>query len=156
MTRFDLHNDEDLLTLLSEVLDEADPVPDAAMVAAKAIAGLGGVDAELAALVADTMLDDEVVLMRHDLTMEREQSDRMVSFTTPRISVDMEFQGDGQTVLGAITPAMSVEVNLETTTGTESSRSDDLGRFRLASGSGPCRLRIHAADGSIVTPWIMR
>jgi hypothetical protein len=158
MTRFDLADDEDLLDLLAQALRMADPIPEAAVAAAKAVAGLQSIDAEMATLVADTALDAEVVLFRHDVTMERvgEPNDRMVSFATPQIDVDIELHGDGRTVMGAITPPDSLPVVLETADGTATTVSDDLGRFRLELGPGPCRLRIQAHDGVVVTPWITR
>lgn len=158
MTHFDLNDDDVLLRLLSEALDEADPVPDGAVALAGAVASLSDVDAELATLVADTVLIDDGVLMRHDLTMEQahQLTDRMVSFETPQASLDVEIHGDGRKVLGVITPPMSVAVDLETTGDTVSTQSDDLGRFHLESGPGPCRIRIHVFDGAVVTPWIAR
>jgi hypothetical protein len=158
VTRFDLSNDEVLLARLSEAIDEADPVPPEAVAAAKAVARLQDIDAELAIFVADSRLDEEALLFRHDLTMERsgQQSDRFVSFATPQISIDLEVQGDGRTVVGVITPTISAQVDLETTSGTATTTSDDLGRFHLASGPGPCRLRVHVDDGAIITPWITR
>jgi hypothetical protein len=119
---------------------------------------LQDIEAELAIFVADTCLDEKVLLFRHDLNMERsgQQSDRMVSFATPQIGIDLEVQGDGRTIVGVITPPISAPVDLETTAGIATTTSDDLGRFHLASGPGPCRLRIHVHDGAIITPWITR
>ncbi len=158
MTHFDLNNDEVLLSLLSEAIDEADPVPPAAAAAAKAVARLQDIDAELAIFVADSRLDEEALLFRHDLTMARsgEQPDRIVSFATPQVGIDLEFQGDGSTIVGVITPPISAPVDLETTSGSATTTSDDLGRFHLASGPGPCRLRIHVHDSAVITPWITR
>jgi hypothetical protein len=158
VTRFDLADDEVLLDLLAQVIDDAGPVPGEAVAAAKAIAGLQQIDAELARLVADTALDAEVLLFRHDVTMAPlgDRTDRMVSFATPQIDVDIELHADGRTVIGAIMPPFAVSVDLETADGIVSTCSDDLGRFRLEAGPGPCRLRIHAHDGAVVTPWITR
>jgi hypothetical protein len=158
VTRFELSNDEVLLARLCEAIDEADPVPPEAVAAAKVVARLQDIDAELAIFVADSRLDEEALLFRHDLTMERsgQQSDRFVSFATPQISIDLEVQGDGRTVVGVITPTISAQVDLETTSGTATTTSDDLGRFHLTSGPGPCRLRVHVDGGAIVTPWITR
>jgi hypothetical protein len=158
VTPVDLANDEVLLDLLTQVLDEADPVPVEAIAAAKVIAGLQGLEAELAALVADSVLDEEVVLFRHDVTMSRqgERSDRMASFATPQLEVDIELHGDGRSVIGALHPPVEVVVDLETADGTVTTTSDELGRFVLESGPGPCRLRIHAHGGAVVTPWITR
>jgi hypothetical protein len=155
--RPDLSDDDVLIALLRDSLDEVDPVPEGAIGFAKAVARMSGVDAELATLVADSLVDD-VVLFRHDIAAEApgDPADRLVTFATPQFSVDMDLQADGATVIGAITPAISVEVDLETTQETLTTRSDELGRFQLVAAGRLCRLRIHTADGSVVTPWITR
>ena len=53
-------DDDRLLRLLGEVLDESDPVPPDAAAAARA-ADLGRLDAELADLVFDSLLDERDV-----------------------------------------------------------------------------------------------
>ncbi|MDQ6614192.1 MAG: hypothetical protein M3083_05475 [Actinomycetota bacterium] len=158
MTRFDLSDDDALLAHLSDAINQADPVPSEAVTTAKTLAQLGEADAELATLVADTLLDGDIVLLRHDVTMEQqgESSDRLVSFAAPQLSVDVDLNANGATVLGVITPPISADVDLETAKGTVTTRSDDLGRFHIEAGSGPCRLRIHANGGAVVTPWITR
>jgi hypothetical protein len=157
VTRPNLFDDDVLATLLIESLVEADPVPGDAVSVAKALARLSDADAELATLVADSLVDD-VVLFRHDVTMEAqgESADRLVTFATPRLSVDIDLQAGRGTVVGAITPAISVDVDLETTKGTQTTRSDELGRFQIEAGGNLCRLRIHALGGAVVTPWINR
>lgn len=156
---YDLSDDEVLLDLLAQALaDAADPVPSAAVASAKAAARLSDLDAELATLLADSALDSEVLLFRHDLTLEQagEVLDRMLSFSTPQLEVDVELAADGSTVVGAITPPAVVTVEVETTSGVYSTTSDELGRFRLRSGTGPCRIRIQTPAGTVVTPWITR
>jgi hypothetical protein len=158
VNRYDLEDDDVLLALLSESLDQVDPVPQEAVTAALAMAQLADADAELAKLVGDSLADHDVVLFRHDITREPlgEVADRLVTFATPQLTVDLDFEADGARVVGTLTPAQSVDVAMETRQGSASARSDQLGRFQLAIGPGPCRLRIHAHGGTIVTPWITR
>jgi hypothetical protein len=158
VTPFDLADDDVLLRLLSRSLETADAVPPDAVAAAKALADLSDADAELATLVADSLVDDEVVLFRHDVTMEPqgELSDRLVSFATPELNVDVDLHANGASVVGAITPAMAVDVDLEMSQGTITTQSDELGRFRFEAPTGRCRLRIHTPGGAVVTPWITR
>jgi hypothetical protein len=157
VTRPDLTDDDVLVSVLRDSLDEVDPVPDAAITFAKSVARLSDLDAELATLVADSLVDD-VVLFRHDLTMEQsgDAADRLVTFATPQLSVDIDLQAGRATVVGVITPPISVEVDLETTKGTLTTTSDELGRFQIEAGGSLCRLRIHAHDGAVITPWITR
>jgi hypothetical protein len=155
--RFDLSDDDALLAFLSECIDDADPVSAEAVATAKALGQLSDIDAELASLVADSLLDEEVVMFRSDATLERlDDCGRLVTFATPELTVDIDLQAATATVIGAITPALSVDVELETAKETLTTRSDDLGRFHLKAPSGRCRLRIHAPDGIVVTPWITR
>lgn len=163
MTRPDLSDDDVLFSLLSDSIAEADPVPDEAVHAALALSRLSDADAELATLVADSLVDD-VVLFRHDLTIDplgtdgawQASSDRLLTFSTPQLSVDVDLQAGRATVVGSIMPPISVDVDLETAQATSSTRSDELGRFQLEAGGALCRLRIHAHDGVVVTPWIIR
>ncbi len=158
MTRIDLGDDDVLLGLLSISLDLADPVPAGAVATAKALAELSDTDAEVATLVADSLVDDDVVLFRHDRTMdaESEVSDRLLSFATPELQVDVDLYANGAVMVGALSPAMSVEIELETAVATRTTASDGLGRFRFDAPSGRCRVRIHAPGGTVVTPWITR
>ena len=157
MTPFDLTDDEVLLGLLAEALDEVDPVPPEAVEAAKAVARLSDVDAVLAILVADSLLDQAVAL-RHDLTMEAvgDRRERLLSFSTPQLVVDVDLQARGNTVVGSLTPPLSVDVDLETPEAIQTTRSDELGRFQFPAPPGRCRLRVHTHDAAVVTPWITR
>lgn len=158
MNRFDLRDDDVLLALLSESLNEVDPVPDTAVAAAMALAQLGDADAELATLVADSLMDDDVVLFRHDVALAPlgETIDRALSFATPTFSADIELQADGSTLVGSLAPPLSMAVDVETTRTKVTTYSDELGRFHAEIGAGRCRLRFHTADGVVVTPWITR
>ena len=55
-----------------------------------------------------------------------------------------------------VSPAGVVDVEVEGASGALGTRSDELGRFRLSLGQGWCRLRVRAADASLVTPVIVR
>lgn len=158
MTRYDLGDDDVLLDLLGDALSEADPVPLEAINTALALASLSNADAELATLVADTLVDSDGVLFRHDLTMESLSggSDRLVSFTTPQLSLDVDLPAHSTTLVGVITPPCAVDVEIETQAATVRVRTDDLGRFTVDLSPGPCRLRLHAPAGTVVTPWITR
>jgi hypothetical protein len=152
MSTWNLTDDEILLSLLGSVIDEADPVPDAAVLMAKAAARIDSLDAELAALVADSLLDEEALLVRRDLSEER-----LVTFASSRFSLDIELPAEGGTLFGVVSPSEAIEVEIETTGGDpQTVRSDPLGRFHVEVGRGPCRLRVGSGDEAFVTPWIMR
>jgi hypothetical protein len=157
VSRFDLGDDEALLKLLGEALDEADPVPAEAVQAALALSNLSDVDAELATLVADTLVQQDVVLYRHEVTMEVDASaDRLVSFATPQLNVDVELHANDSSMVGVIMPAGVFGIEVETRRQTVVTRSDDLGRFHVELPPGPFRLHVQAHGGAVVTPWITR
>ena len=146
----DLHDDDALLGELRRALDQLDPVPADATEAAVAASGLGRLDDELATLVVDSLLDAGP-RVRHDGPTARQ-----LSFTTEHLSLEIELAADGQTLLGAVSPATVVEVESEGPGAVAGTRSDELGRFRLALGRGWCRLRVRAPGASLVTPVIVR
>ena len=146
----DLGDDDVLLAELARALDRLDPVPPDATVMAVAAFELGHLDDELATLVADSLLDPA------PLTRHEGPTVRLLSFTTAHLSLEIELGADGRTVLGAVSPAGVVDVEVEGASGALGTRSDDLGRFRLSLGQGWCRLRVRAADASLVTPVIVR
>lgn len=151
--RPDLHDDDELLAQLGLALDETEPVPDDALDVAKAVFDLGNADAELAELVFDSLLDEALVVMRTDTLAEKA---RTLSFAIGNHRVDIELSADGITLLGQVDPAERTRVELETTSGSRESESDDLGRFRFSIERGSLRLRVITEDGLIVTtPWII-
>jgi hypothetical protein len=146
----DLHDDDALLAELGRALDRLDPVPADAIEAAAAASGLGRLDDELATLVVDSLLDAGPRL-RHDAPAARQ-----LSFTTAHLSLEIELGADGETLLGAVSPASVVEVETEGPGAAAATHSDELGRFRLVLGQGWCRLRVRASGASLVTPVIVR
>ena len=146
----DLRDDDVLLAALSSVLHDADPVPAGAKRAAAAACELRHVDRELASLVADSSIDERLLLRDDVETL-------VLSFRCDQLSVEIEIDRDGQAV-GVISPPVATEVRVETpsTRGTPrgtSTRSDELGRFQIGVGRGLCRLRIGSGLKAIVTAW---
>ena len=151
--RPDLSDDDALLAQLGLALDETDPVPADAVDVAKAVFDLGNADAELAELVFDSLLDEALVVMRTD-TLAGEA--RTLGFAAGAHRVDIELSADGTTLLGQLAPAERTRVELETTSGSHATDSDELGRFRFSVERGSLRLRVVTEDGLIVTtPWII-
>jgi hypothetical protein len=146
----DLHDDDALLGQLRGALEQLDAVPADATEVAVAAAGMRRLDDELATLVVDSLLDAGP-RVRHDGPTARQ-----LSFTSAHLSLEIELAVDGQTLIGAVSPAAVVEVETEGPGATAATRSDELGRFRLALGQGWCRLRVRAPGASMVTPVIVR
>jgi hypothetical protein len=133
----------------------ADVVPSRVTEAAKAALTWRRVDAELAELLSDSALDAEPALARGGAPLVRS-----VSFSAGSVIIDLEIQHDGErrVLLGQLSPAAqrTIEVQRADGAGSTSSRSDELGRFRLGlDGGGPVRLRIADDSGTAIeTAWI--
>jgi hypothetical protein len=142
-------DDERLLAALTEVLavDEPLPMETAAVVEHEAFS-FRRVDAELAELLYDTAVEEEVGV--------RGGGPRSLSFAVAGHELDLELQQD-DTIVGRVSPP-DVEVSVEGTAGTVAVPLDRLGRF-IAAVPGPrLRFLLSAAASArrIVTPWIFR
>lgn len=143
--------DDQLLAQLGRALDELDAVPQDAVDVALSAFELGRVDAELADLLFDSLLDEEPVGMRHVGV----QDARSLAFTSQGHRIDIELIDSDGTLLGQIDPATAAVVELEGPDGHRRVDADDLGRFRFDAVRGSLRLQISTSDEVlIVTPWI--
>ena len=123
--------DDPLVAELRELFTQADPVPASVTELAKASLGWRRLDAELAELLSDSLLEERAA------AGVRGGGDglpvRSVRFMASADTIDLDIHVDGQqrTLLGQITPPASVEIEVETAAGTIASvQSDELGRFR--------------------------
>ena len=141
---------------LRRLAAEHEPVPAGLLRAAVDAFGWRHIDAELAELVYDSLLDtDEASLVRGPA------GQRLVSFAVGGITIDVEVTtaGPGRTVMGQIAPARPATVEIRHPAGTVTAAADELGRFRSGPlPPGPASLRLRPAPGSggpaIVTDWI--
>jgi hypothetical protein len=132
-----------------------DPVPPELMAAAVDAFGWRDVDAELASLVFDSLLDtDEASLVRSS------SGQRLVSFRAGGVSRDGEVTraGAGRTLTGQIEPPQQATVDIRRHHDVVTAEADELGRFRaegLPAGPVSLRLRRAGAGGpSLVTDWV--
>jgi len=146
MTDPDLNDDDVLLALLHDALD--DDVPDDAVRAAIDAFGLRQLDAELAELVTDSLVDGGVTMRA------AEGAPRLVTFRADDLSIDLELSES--LVVGVLTPPAPWTVIVETTRGMVRTAADDLGRFRSAIEAGRVRLHLLGGERGVVTPWITR
>ena len=142
-------DDDQLLALLGEVLDDMDPVPADALAAARA-ANLLRLDGELAELVFDSLLDDRAVGVR-DATAGDVRS---LTFTAGGRTIEVDLTDAD--VVGRITPAEAVELELVQPSGRTPIAVDELGRFRVGLAPGPVRLQLSGGAAPAATPWITR
>jgi len=144
--------DDRLVEVLRRALAEGDGVPAEVVVAARAAWTWRTIDAELAALVHDSTLDDqELVGVRGAATV------RALSFTVGEHYLELEVaeDGDRRSIVGQVMPAHEAGLILEGADGRPPAELavDALGRFsatRLPAGL----VRLRAAGGPLVTEWV--
>ena len=141
-------DDNELLDLLEEVLDRTDPVPPAAVDTARA-ADWATLDAELAELTFDSLLDQPEVPLRDD-----EGDVRSLTFSSGDHTVEVDLTADE--LVGRLSPAAALPVAVVQPTGRRQVDVDELGRFRAPVAPGPLRLEVAAPGRTTTTPWITR
>ena len=145
--------DDKLTGELRRVAARLDPVPPELLDAAARAFTWRDIDAELAELVFDSLLDtDEASLVRG--APER----RLVSFTGGGLTIDVEVTSAGpeRTVMGQIVPPQRGVVDIRRRQETVSIEADEMGRFRSGPlPPGPLSLRLRPAGGApVVTDWL--
>jgi len=139
---------------LRAVTSEADPVPEAVLDAATAAFALRTLDAELAELVADSLVDDAAVVTRAVVS-----DVRMLSFACGDVSVEVDVETDpssGSLRLQGIAIGAAGDVVIVRATTRSSVPLADGGRFDAGSVEpGPLRLELTTPDGHrVTTAWI--
>jgi hypothetical protein len=143
-----LSGDDILLERLRRMLDGTDVVPAHVREAARAAWAWRNVDAELAALVSDSLTGAAPV---------RGRAARLLSYEAGEIVVEIEVTetGEGIRLVGQIVPPQPARVRVEQPDGGVDLDADELGRF--ATGElphGPVRLVCTPGGGTPVrTEW---
>lgn len=119
-------SDEDLGDALRAMFADTDPVPPAALAAARAALAWRDIDAELAALTRDSLTAPPLVSVRGT-------PPRLLTFATDAVTIDLEVTDETGLVrmLGQLSPANTAEVTVEWDGGTRTVSADGLGRFAV-------------------------
>lgn len=138
---------------LIDVVDTADPIPYDVMRSIRASFHRRSLDAELAELTYDSMLDDPV-------GVRSGPSDRHLSFQGPRMAVEMSVAPERRRVVGQLVPALTGDVEVRHGRGSFTIGVDDYGRFFADDlPGGPVSFRCRGEDGAdsvvTVTDWIV-
>ena len=149
-------SDNELEAELRRLADDKEPVPAELVQAALDAFGWRDIDAELAELVYDSLVDaDEASLVRGS------PGHRLVSFAIGGMTIDVEVTsaGPGRAVMGQIAPPQRAVVDIRGRRETVTVEADELGRFQSGSiPPGPASLRLRPPPGGdgppIVTDWI--
>jgi hypothetical protein len=153
--------DDPLVAELRELFAHADPVPALVTELARASLGWHRIDAELAELLSDSLLDEGAAAGVRGGGEDGGLPVRSVRFraSANTIDLDVHIDGDERVLLGQITPPVSAEVEVQNSGGAiASARSDELGRFRARLPEGGL-IRLVINDGPdlgphVVTSWI--
>jgi hypothetical protein len=148
--------DDELEQELRRLADDQEPVPAGLIRAAVDAFAWRDIDAELAELVYDSLVDaDEASLVRGS------SGQRLVSFAAGDMTIDVEVTSAGpeRTVMGQIAPPQPATVDIRCPEDTVTVEADELGRFRSGPlPHGPASLRLRPPSGAagpqIVTDWI--
>jgi hypothetical protein len=145
---------------LRRIVRDVDPVPDEVFAAARAAIITRELDAELAALVADSAAMEDELRFDPVRTASTEAADsRLLSFDGGGVRVELEVSGqaDQLMVVGQVVGAADRGCVLEQADGrVHDVELDSLGRFLITGvTSGPARLRCRSASGGRVsTHWV--
>jgi hypothetical protein len=148
MTASGPDEDDALLEELRSVVRRAGGPTPAMTAAAEAAYSWATVDAELAALTSDSLVDEAVGVRGASA------GPRDLVFGTARMSVELE--QDADCLLGQLVPPSTGEASLLRPDG-ELARADvdELGRFRFeGSVTGLVRLRLATSSGVLLTDWV--
>jgi hypothetical protein len=154
----DQDQDERLMAELRAFFAEVDPVPPLVVETAKASLGWRRLDADLAELLSDSALEEELFA----LARGGEAPARAVTFSSPDLTIDIEVHADdhGRTLLGQLSPPAPATIEIHPMVQASlSTHADHLGRFRVRLAAGDTiRLRILGEDGGsgppVETSWI--
>jgi hypothetical protein len=147
--------DARLLDALRVAVERADPVPDAVAAAARASLTWRTIDAELAELAYDSLLDDDRLA-----GVRGDDGPRSLSFVGPAFTVELEVahQGGSRSLLGQLVPPHPAVVEVRHSGGLLTLDADEIGRFaapRVAPGPISLRCRLEGADlPPLATPWV--
>ena len=144
----ELPEDDDLLAgELGSLLRRSNPMPASILAAARGAFAWRTVDAELAVLRTDSLLEATVGV--------RGGADRQLTFESDSVSVEVDVLDGGRRIVGQVVPPQPGAVDLEGPHAKSAAQADAYGQFALDVWNGPARLRFSGADGrSVVTDWV--
>jgi hypothetical protein len=143
-------DDEQFLAALGEAMRAREAVPEWFVETGKNAYAWHNIDAELAQLTYDSLVDHEqAAAVRSEAA-----SIRALTFTSTRLSIELEVAESS--LLGQIIPPRAGTLEVHTTAGVTSSPVDEIGCFVVDPiPSSPFRLRCRTEDGAdVLTGWI--
>jgi len=148
--------DEILMGELRAAARHADPVPEESVVAARAAIAWRTVDAELAELAYDSLLDDRPLAGIRGVA-----TPRLLTFEAAGLTLEVEAVAEGpeRRLLGQLVPPQPGRIEVRHRGGSLTVEADGMGRFAAAGlRSGPVSLRCDpgaAGAGAVYTDWFL-
>ncbi|MEY2440629.1 MAG: hypothetical protein QOJ46_55 [bacterium] len=150
-------DDDILIDELRRVFAAIDPIPEPMQIAARAAIEWRMIDAELAALVSDSVVDEPALAVRGS------GEPRMLTFEAPGLTIELEAEHAGDETLrlvGQLVPPQTAQIAVRHGDDLAATHADERGRF-VAGGvsQGPvslrCRLDGETGEGRLVeTAWL--
>lgn len=140
---------------LRRVVEQIDSVPPVLLEAAVGAFAWRTIDADLAELVFDSLIDhDEAALVRGT------GQGRMLSFRASSLTIDVEVTrtGDSRMLVGQLVPPQQASVDIRHGDNVVTTEADELGRFSAGPlPAGPISLRCRTGaepPHPVVTEWV--
>ena len=149
---------EPLLAELGEVLDRADPIPDAVVAAARSSFVWRTIDAELAELSADSHLTSGGV--RSGGASTTAGAARLLTFEATGIDIEVEVNetGGARQLMGQIVPVGEAHLTVRWVGGERAVDADVAGRFTVAdipAGAISIAITRPGSTRAVVTSWVI-
>ncbi len=154
--------DQQVLVALRGLFRRSDSPPGWVVEAAKASFGLRTIDAELAALTWDSLLDEPAVLVRGE---HAATAPRSLTFEAGELAIEIEVSAPApaRRIIGQVVPPQRARIEVRLAPNEAGARevrvleTDDLGRFTLDGvGAGPLSLAVHREGLPVVTTeWVV-
>jgi hypothetical protein len=154
-------DDDALLDELRHVVAQLDPIPGAVRIAARAALEWRTLDAELAALVHDSAVDEPLFAVRGTA------GPRALTFEAPDLTIEVEAEAEaaageagGMRLVGQLVPPQPAEIAVRHGDELTAVRADERGRFAahgIAPGPVSLRCRLDGAPGAgrlVETGWL--
>jgi hypothetical protein len=147
--------EEQLLGELRAFAKAADPLPAQVSFAAKGSLAWRRIDAELAELTFDSLLEDAAMA-----GVRSRDTIRLVTFEAGDISVEVEITdaGDKRRLIGQLVPPQVARVEIRTADSHHEVDADELGRFAadgLPAGPASLRCRLSNSGRVVETGWVV-
>ena len=144
--------DDELAVRLGSALARVDPVPASVVSEAKASGAWRAFEAELISLMYDSVFDAD------ELAGVRGRGSRLLAFSSPDVTIEMEVLGDEHSLIGQITGMAPTRLEIFHGDASTTTVTDAVGHFSYRySGRGPVRIR--ATDdrtGKVIqTEWVV-